>query len=153
MAWTDQTLSLFAAQCNYVHDVLTTFNNIKYKPQMPLSCYQILVQDCTPELKFVVMLKKENGEQKHINIKIADMWVGCQKIKHTVRPNTKNVTTPFLLCSGSDIDLFPKSSNIGVKVNGVEIPRENLPYQHPTGFCTNLSTIIFLNWHKLLVFV
>lgn len=65
-------LSLFTAQCNYVQNLLTTFNNIKYEPQMPLSCYQILVQDCTPELKFIVTLKNDI-EQKHINIKIADM--------------------------------------------------------------------------------
>lgn len=153
MAWTDKTLSLFTAQCNYAQNLLTTFNNIKYEPQMPPSCYQILVQDCTPELKFIVMLKNDNVEQKHINIKIADMWVWCQKSKHTVRPNAKKITKPFLLCSGSDIDLFPKSGNIGVKVNGVEIPMENLPYYHPTGVCTPLSTIIFLNWHELLVFV
>ncbi|TWW57989.1 Vitellogenin [Takifugu flavidus] len=93
-----------AAQCNYAQNLLTTFNDIKYEPQMPPSCYQILVQDCTPELKFIVMLKNDNFEQKHINIKIADI----------------------------DIDLFPKSGNIGVKVNGVEIPMENLPYHHPT---------------------
>lgn len=149
MAWTDKTLSLITAQCNYVQNLLTTFNNIKYEPQMPLSCYQILVQDCTPELKFIVMLKNDNIEEKQLNIKIADMWVWCQKFKHTVRPNTKKILKPFLLCSGSDIDLFPKSGKIGVKVNGVEIPMENLPYQHPTGSCTPLST----NWHELLVFV
>lgn len=153
MAWTDKTLSLFTAQCNYVQNLLTTFNNIKYEPQMPLSCYQILVQDCTPELKFIVTLKNDNIEREHINIKIADMWVWCQKIKHTVRPNAKEITKTFLLCSGSDIDLFHKSNSIGVKVNGVEIPMENLPYEHPTGFCTPLSTIIFLNWHEILVFV
>ena len=40
---------------------------------MPLSCYHVLAQDCTEELKFIVLLKKDHAEQKHINVKIADM--------------------------------------------------------------------------------
>lgn len=41
---------------------------------MPISCYQVLSQDCTPELKFNVLLKKdEQSEENHLNIKCADM--------------------------------------------------------------------------------
>lgn len=40
---------------------------------MPLSCYQVLAQDCTNELKFMVLLKKDHIDQNHINVKIADM--------------------------------------------------------------------------------
>lgn len=55
-------------------DAVTTFNNRRYKNEMPISCYQVLVQDCTPELKFMVLLKKdEESEQNHLNIKLADM--------------------------------------------------------------------------------
>ncbi|XP_049442919.1 vitellogenin-1-like isoform X2 [Epinephelus fuscoguttatus] len=93
-----------AAECSFVKDTLTTFNNKKYKNQMPLSCYQILAQDCTDELKFMVLLKKDHIEQNHINVKIADI----------------------------DIDLYPKNTDVIVKVNGMAIPINNLPYQHPT---------------------
>lgn len=34
----------------------------------------------------------------------------------------------------SDVEMYPKDSAIAVMVNGVEIPVNNLPYQHPTGF-------------------
>ncbi|KAM7011967.1 LOW QUALITY PROTEIN: vitellogenin 2 [Tautogolabrus adspersus] len=93
-----------AAECMFAKDTLTTFNNRKYKNEMPLSCYQVLAQDCTQELKFMVLLKKDHIEQNHINVKIADI----------------------------DIDLYPKNTDVIVKVNGMEIPIINLPYQHPT---------------------
>ncbi|XP_029905195.1 vitellogenin-2-like [Myripristis murdjan] len=95
-----------AAECTMVKDTLTTFNNRKYKNEMPHSCYQVLAQDCTPELKFMVLLKRDQThEQNLINVKIADI----------------------------DVDLYPKNSQVMVMVNGVEIPIMNLPYEHPTG--------------------
>ncbi|TKS74661.1 Vitellogenin [Collichthys lucidus] len=93
-----------AVKCSFNGNTLTTFNNRRYKNEMPLSCYQVLAQDCTDELKFMVLLKKDHIEQNHINVKIADI----------------------------DIDLYPKNTAVIVKVNGMEIPITNLPYQHPT---------------------
>ncbi|KAK1896871.1 Vitellogenin-1 [Dissostichus eleginoides] len=93
-----------AAECSFAKNTLTTFNNRRYKNEMPQSCYQVLAQDCTNELKFMVLLKKDQIEQNYINVKIADI----------------------------DIDLYPKNSEVIVKVNGMEIPINNLPYQHPT---------------------
>lgn len=63
----------FVAECSFSQETLTTFNNRRYKNEMPLSCYQVLAQDCTDELKFIVLLKKDHIEQNHINVKIADM--------------------------------------------------------------------------------
>lgn len=64
----------FLAQCSMDQDAVTTFNNRRYNNEMPISCYQVLAQDCTPELKFMVLLKKdEESEQNHLNIKLADM--------------------------------------------------------------------------------
>ncbi len=57
-----------------VKDTLITFNNRKYKNEMPHSCYQVLAQDCTPELKFIVLLKRDQTqEQNQINVKIANL--------------------------------------------------------------------------------
>ncbi|KAJ4942878.1 hypothetical protein JOQ06_005390 [Pogonophryne albipinna] len=91
------------AECSFANNILTTFNNRRYKTEMPQSCYQVLAQDCTNELKFMVLLKKDQMEQNYINVKIADI----------------------------DIDLYHKNSEVIVKVNGMEIPTNNLPYQHP----------------------
>ncbi|XP_034035049.1 vitellogenin-1-like [Thalassophryne amazonica] len=91
-----------SAECSMVKDNLTTFNYRTYKNKMPLSCYQVLAQDCTLEHKFVVLLKKDTMEQKHINVKI----------------------------SSFDIDLYSKNSDIIVEINGKKI--SNLPYHQST---------------------
>ncbi|CDQ71698.1 unnamed protein product [Oncorhynchus mykiss] len=94
------------SECSMVRGTLTTFNNRRYKNEMPLSCYQVLAQDCTTELKFMVLLKKDNlHKQNHIIVKISDI----------------------------DIDMYPKDNDVWVKVNGLEVPINNLPYQHATG--------------------
>lgn len=49
-------------------------------------------------------------------------------------PHTHKFTKHFKLLSGSDVDLFSKSINMGVKVNGKEISLDSLPYQHPIGY-------------------
>lgn len=66
-------LSVFTAECSFTGDTLTTFNSRTYRNIMPLSCYQVLAQDCTDELKFMVLLRKDQIEQNHMNVKIADM--------------------------------------------------------------------------------
>ncbi|XP_051763594.1 vitellogenin-like [Ctenopharyngodon idella] len=94
------------AQCSMMQDTITTFNNRRYKNEMPISCYQVLVQDCTPELKFVVLLKKdEESEENRLNVKLADI----------------------------DVDLYALGTDAKVKVNEMEVPISSLPYQHPSG--------------------
>ncbi|XP_030640291.1 vitellogenin-like isoform X1 [Chanos chanos] len=95
-----------SAKCAMIKNKLTTFNNRRYKSEMPISCYNVLAQDCTPELKFMVLMKKDdNSDQNHLNVKIADI----------------------------DVDLYPMGSEVLVKINGMEVPASNLPYQHPSG--------------------
>uniref|UniRef100_A0A7N9AXN3 Vitellogenin-2-like n=1 Tax=Mastacembelus armatus TaxID=205130 RepID=A0A7N9AXN3_9TELE len=95
-----------AAECTMIKDTVTTFNSRKYKNEMPHACYQVLAQDCTPELKFIVLLKRDQAqEQNQVNVKIAKI----------------------------DVDMYPRDSAIMVKVNGVEIPASKLPYHHPGG--------------------
>ena len=68
-------LSHFAiAECTIVNDKVTTFNKRIFKNQMPESCPQVLAQDCTEDMKFIVLLKKDlASSNKQINVKIADM--------------------------------------------------------------------------------
>uniref|UniRef100_A0AAY4DYU4 Phosvitin n=1 Tax=Denticeps clupeoides TaxID=299321 RepID=A0AAY4DYU4_9TELE len=95
-----------AAQCSMVGRTLTTFNNRRYNNELPFACYQVLAQDCTPELKFMVLMKKDAAtEENHINVKIANI----------------------------DVDIFPAGSAMMVRVNGMDIPFANLPYKHPAG--------------------
>ncbi|KAL1251198.1 hypothetical protein QQF64_018994 [Cirrhinus molitorella] len=94
------------AQCSMMQDTITTFNNRRYKSEMPISCYQVLAQDCTTELKFAVLLKKdEESEKKHLSVKLADI----------------------------NVDLYALGENAKVKINEMEVPISSLPYQHPSG--------------------
>ncbi|XP_034529933.1 vitellogenin 2 [Notolabrus celidotus] len=93
-----------SAECAMVNEKLVTFNNRKYKNEMPHSCYQVLAQDCTQELKFIVLLKRDQAqEHNQLNVKISNI----------------------------DVDMYPRDGVIMVMVNGVEIPISKLPYQHP----------------------
>ncbi|XP_068176457.1 vitellogenin-2-like [Antennarius striatus] len=108
-SWTDKIIYMVtkahAAECILKNDKVITFNNRKFRNEIPNSCYQVLAQDCSPELKFIVLLRKDQGQDNNqINVKIADI----------------------------DVDLLIRNNNILVNINGVEIPLANLPYQHPT---------------------
>lgn len=62
------------AECTLAQDTVITFNNWKFRNEMPHSCNQVLAQDCTLEHKFIVLLKRDQTqEQNHINMMIADM--------------------------------------------------------------------------------
>ncbi|XP_029286236.1 vitellogenin-2-like [Cottoperca gobio] len=96
-----------AAECAMVNGTVTTFNNIKLNSNnMPHSCYHVLAQDCTKELKFIVLLKKEQTPEEHqINVKISNI----------------------------DVDMHRKNKTIKLKVNGVELSMGSLPYSDSKG--------------------
>uniref|UniRef100_A0A8C1M9C2 Si:dkey-4c23.3 n=1 Tax=Cyprinus carpio TaxID=7962 RepID=A0A8C1M9C2_CYPCA len=99
-------LETSSAKCSKVRNTLTTFNHKKYNYEIPLSCNQVLVQDCTSEHKFIVLIKKDDVfEHEDLNIKVADI----------------------------DVDIYHQKSAVKVKMNGIEIPTNNISYQHPTG--------------------
>lgn len=53
---------------------IVTFNNYIIKAELPHSCNQILAQDCSRELKFLVLLKRDEVQaQNLINVMIADL--------------------------------------------------------------------------------
>lgn len=60
------------ARCSVSYNKIKTFNEVKFNYSMPANCYHILVQDCSSELKFLVMMKSagEATNLKAINIKI-----------------------------------------------------------------------------------
>lgn len=54
-----------------VKDTLTTFNKREHRIEMPHSCFQVMAQDCTEELKFIVLLKRDQSKKENwIYVKI-----------------------------------------------------------------------------------
>ncbi|XP_055073124.2 vitellogenin isoform X2 [Misgurnus anguillicaudatus] len=94
------------AKCNMVGNTLTTFNNRQYSFETPYSCYQVLVQDCTTEHKFMVLMRKDDvSEHNALKVKVADM----------------------------DVELYHQESAIKFKINGTELSTNHLPYKDLTG--------------------
>uniref|UniRef100_A0A8C1QXD4 Si:dkey-4c23.3 n=1 Tax=Cyprinus carpio TaxID=7962 RepID=A0A8C1QXD4_CYPCA len=78
----DDLVSVELAKCSKVRNTLTTFNHKKYNYEIPLSCNQVLVQDCTSEHKFIVLIKKDDVfEHEDLNIKVAFFDVGTIRIE------------------------------------------------------------------------
>uniref|UniRef100_A0A8C3AN36 Phosvitin n=1 Tax=Cyclopterus lumpus TaxID=8103 RepID=A0A8C3AN36_CYCLU len=92
--------------CSMVKDKLTTFNNNELRVEVPQSCFQVLAQDCTEQLKFIVMLKRDEvKKQNQIHVEIENLVV----------------------------ELYPQNNAIIVRLNSLVIPYRNLPYLHPQG--------------------
>lgn len=65
---------LTPAECTVHNDKIVTFNNWIIKAELPHSCNQVLAQDCSQELKFLVLLKRDEVQRQNlVNVKIADL--------------------------------------------------------------------------------
>ncbi|XP_010182244.1 PREDICTED: RNA-binding protein with serine-rich domain 1 [Mesitornis unicolor] len=91
------------ACCSVSHNKITTFNEVKFNYTMPASCYHVLAQDCSSDLKFLVMMRKaeEAVDLKAINIKLGS----------------------------HDIDMQPVKGQVKLLVDGVESPSTNVSYR------------------------
>ncbi|NXM98432.1 VIT2 protein, partial [Sylvia borin] len=75
------------AQCSVSYNKITTFNEVRFNYTMPANCYHILAQDCSSDLKFLVMMKnaEEAVNLKSINIKLANHEVDIRPAKGRVK--------------------------------------------------------------------
>ncbi|NXO63898.1 VIT2 protein, partial [Phainopepla nitens] len=98
------TLSIFESlkgHCTVFQNKITTFNGVEFNYSMPANCYHVLVQDCSPELKFLVMVRRleEPADLTAINVRLAS----------------------------HEIDMYVSNGLIQLKINGVQAPKD-LPY-------------------------
>ncbi|NXE89369.1 VIT2 protein, partial [Menura novaehollandiae] len=89
------------AHCTVFQNKITTFDGVEFNYSMPANCYHVLVQDCSPELKFLVMVKRleESADLTAINVRLAS----------------------------HEVDMYVSNGLIQLKINGVQAPT-NLPY-------------------------
>uniref|UniRef100_A0A8B9EU46 Phosvitin n=1 Tax=Anser cygnoides TaxID=8845 RepID=A0A8B9EU46_ANSCY len=88
------------ARCSVSHDKITTFNEVQFNYTMPANCYHILAQDCSPDLKFLVMMR--NAEEA-MNLKAINIKLGSH-----------------------EIDMHPANGQLKLLVDGVESPSTNV---------------------------
>ncbi|NXC51637.1 VIT2 protein, partial [Aleadryas rufinucha] len=103
-AFSQATLSIIESlkgHCTVFQNKITTFNGIQFNYSMPANCYHVLVQDCSPELKFLVMVKRleESADLITINVRLAS----------------------------HEVDMYVSNGLIQLKINGVQAPKD-LPY-------------------------
>ncbi|XP_009980901.1 PREDICTED: vitellogenin-2-like [Tauraco erythrolophus] len=95
-------LESWKACCSVSHNTITTFNEVQFNYTMPANCYHVLAQDCSSDLKFLVMMR--NAEEatglKAINIKLGS----------------------------HEIDMRPANGQVRLLVDGVESPARNVSY-------------------------
>uniref|UniRef100_A0A7M4G216 Vitellogenin-2-like n=1 Tax=Crocodylus porosus TaxID=8502 RepID=A0A7M4G216_CROPO len=106
-------LETLKAQCSVSDDNITTFNGVEFNYSMPANCYHILAQDCSPELKFLVMIKNsEESDLKELNIKLGH----------------------------HEMDVYPESGLIKLRVNGVETPVANISFTTGSGASVTVNS-------------
>ncbi|NXI88115.1 VIT2 protein, partial [Rhipidura dahli] len=101
-AFSQATLSIIGSlkgHCTVFQNKITTFNGVQFNYSMPANCYHVLVQDCSPELKFLVMVKRLKADLISINVRLAS----------------------------HEVDMYVSNGLIQLKINGVQAPRD-LPY-------------------------
>ncbi|XP_014794538.1 PREDICTED: vitellogenin-2-like [Calidris pugnax] len=87
--------------CSVFQNTITTFNGVEFNYSMPTNCYHVLVQDCSPELKFLVMMKRleESDDIIAVNVRLAS----------------------------HEVDMYVSNGLIQLKINGVQAPTD-VPY-------------------------
>ncbi|KYO36780.1 vitellogenin-1 precursor [Alligator mississippiensis] len=106
-------LETLKAHCSVSDNNITTFNGVEFNYSMPANCYHILAQDCSPELKFLVMIKNpEESDLKEMNIKLGH----------------------------HELDMYPESGIIKLRVNGVETPVANISYTTDSGASVTVNS-------------
>ncbi|NWQ87284.1 VIT2 protein, partial [Burhinus bistriatus] len=90
------------AHCSVSHNTITTFNGVRFNYTMPADCYHILAQDCSSDLKFLVMMR--NAEEA-MNLKAINIKLGSH-----------------------EIDMRPVNGQLKLLVDGTESPTTNVSY-------------------------
>ncbi|NXS06452.1 VIT2 protein, partial [Neodrepanis coruscans] len=90
------------AQCSVSYNKITTFNEVQFNYTMPENCYHVLTQDCSSDLKFLVMMK---NAEKAVNLKVINIKLGFH-----------------------DIEMRPVNGQVKLLLDGVESPTTNVSY-------------------------
>ncbi|NXD82022.1 VIT2 protein, partial [Halcyon senegalensis] len=119
------------ARCSVFQNTITTFNGVEFNYSMPANCYHVLVQDCSPELKFLVMMKRlESAALTAINIKLAshevDMYVSNGLIQ--LKINGVQVPTYVPYTSNSDASMLISSEKEGLSLKAPDYGINKLYY-------------------------
>ncbi|NXF43083.1 VIT2 protein, partial [Oceanites oceanicus] len=120
------------ARCSVFQNRITTFNGVEFNYSMPANCYHVLVQDCSPELKFLVMMKRleKSADLTAINVRLAshevDMYVSNGLIQ--LKINGVQAPTDVPYTSNSDASMLISSEKEGLSLKAPDYGIDKLYY-------------------------
>ncbi|NXP52046.1 VIT2 protein, partial [Heliornis fulica] len=120
------------ARCSVFQNTITTFNGVKFNYSMPANCYHVLVQDCSPELKFLVIIKRveESTDLTAINVRLAshevDMYVSNGHIQLKINGVQTSTDVPYT--SNSDASMLISSEKGGLSLKAPDYGIDKLYY-------------------------
>ncbi|KAF1604145.1 Vitellogenin-2, partial [Eudyptes chrysolophus] len=120
------------ARCSVFQNTITTFNGVEFNYSMPANCYHVLVQDCSSELKFLVMMKRLEGsaDLTAINVRLAshevDMYVSNGLIQ--LKINGVQAPTDVPYTSNSDASVLISSEKEGLSLKALDYGIDKLYY-------------------------
>ncbi|XP_033372366.1 vitellogenin-2-like [Parus major] len=105
------------AQCSVSYNKITTFNEVQFNYTMPANCYHVLAQDCSSDLKFLVMMKNAEGavNLKAINIKLGNHEVDMRPANGRVKLLVDGAESPTnVSLTSAGASLWIHSENQGL---------------------------------------
>ncbi|NXT03281.1 VIT2 protein, partial [Jacana jacana] len=120
------------AHCSVFQNTITTFNGVGFNYSMPTNCYHVLVQDCSPELKFLVMIKRleESADLTAVNIRLAshevDMYVSNGLIQLKINGVQAPTDAPYT--SNSDANMLISKEKEGLSLKAPDYGIDKLYY-------------------------
>ncbi|MBN3313261.1 VIT protein, partial [Atractosteus spatula] len=87
-----------SGQCVMEQNSITTFNKVRFQTELPDSCEIVLAQDCTPALRWIVILKqKESENYRSLFVSLDDNITLNDMSNHSSTFMTKMVVTFMVL--------------------------------------------------------
>ncbi|XP_010084431.1 PREDICTED: vitellogenin-2-like [Pterocles gutturalis] len=120
------------AHCSVFQSTITTFNGVEFNYSMPANCYHVLVQDCSPELKFLVMMKRpeESTDLTAVNVRLAshevEMYVSNGLIQMKINGVQTRTDVPYT--SNSDASMLISSEKEGLSLKAPDYGIDKLYY-------------------------
>ncbi|NXN22348.1 VIT2 protein, partial [Nycticryphes semicollaris] len=120
------------AHCSVFQNTITTFNGVEFNYSMPTNCYHVLVQDCSPELKFLVMMKRleDSADLTAVNVRLAshevDMHVSNELIQ--LKINGVQAPTDIPYTSNSDANMLISKEKEGISLKAPDYGIDKLYY-------------------------
>ncbi|NWH20510.1 VIT2 protein, partial [Grus americana] len=120
------------AHCSVFQNTITTFNGVEFNYSMPANCYHVLVQDCSPELKFLVMIRRpeESADLTAINVRLAshevDMYISNGLVQ--LKINGVQAPTDVPYTSNSDASMLISSEKDGLSLKAPDYGIDKLYY-------------------------